>query len=97
MHFPRLIVAFTSILISSSAFAELNTDRPGGDYKNFFIAVEPLEVCENACMHDALCKAWTLVKKGIQGPQWHCWLKSSIPPPVKSDCCISGTKGQPID
>jgi PAN domain-containing protein len=100
MRFLCFILAFISILISNSAFAdtrELNTDRPGGDYKHFFIEVEPGEVCENACVRDARCKAWTLVKKGIQGPQAQCWLKSSVPPPRQSDCCLSGTKGQPLD
>ena len=93
------ILAFTSVLVSSSAFADtrdLNTDRPGGDYKNIPVDTQPAEACENACVRDALCKAWTLVKKGPQGPA-RCWLKSSVPPPRKSDCCVSGTKGSTVD
>ena len=100
MRFLCFILAFTSMLISSPAFAdtrELNTNRPGGDYKDFFIEVQPGEACENACVRDARCKAWTLVKKGIQGPQAHCWLKSSVPRPQQSDCCLSGTKGPTVD
>ena len=52
------ILAFTSVLVSSSAFADtrdLNTDRPGGDYKNIPVDAQPAEACENACVRDALC------------------------------------------
>jgi hypothetical protein len=40
------------------------------------------------------CKAWTWVRKGVQGPAAHCWLKDSVPPPVPDKNCWSGTMGK---
>ncbi|WP_407181402.1 PAN domain-containing protein [Bradyrhizobium sp. STM 3562] len=69
----------------------MNTNRPGGDYQNFEIR-SPGE-CQSSCLHDARCKAWTWVKRGIQGPGAHCWLKDSVPGPVPDKNCVSGRKG----
>jgi hypothetical protein len=67
------------------------TDRPGGDYRDF---AQPSgtdwSLCRDTCASDARCRAYTWVKYGIQGPAPHCWLKSSIPPAQKNDCCTSG-------
>jgi hypothetical protein len=30
------------------------------------------------------------VQPGVQGPNARCWLKNSVPPPVASNCCVSG-------
>ena len=70
---------------------EIDTDRPGMDYKNFFLSVADPEVCQKACKDDSkTCKAWTYVKPGVQGSQARCWLKNAVPAVVSNTCCISG-------
>jgi len=72
---------------------EINTDRPGLDYKNFNLPYPDYRLCQNACNEDPKCKAWTYVKPyTIQGPQARCWLKGSIPNKTRKNCCISGIK-----
>lgn len=72
-------------------------DRPGADYTSFeisFTGHEYLE-CREACAKDPKCRAYTLVKAGIQGDKARCWLKSSVPAPRYSDCCVSGVLPPP--
>jgi len=72
---------------------EQNTDRPGGDYKNFDLTQAGYEPCSAACANDPHCTAYTYVKPGVQGPSARCWLKSGLPAPAGSNsCCISGVK-----
>lgn len=81
-----------------SAPMEQNTDRPGGDFTNF--EIQPTigglgtqqGVCQNACVSNSSCRAWTLVKAGIQGPKARCWLKSSVPAKRVNGCCTSGVE-----
>jgi hypothetical protein len=69
---------------------EHNTDRVGGDYQS--TNMDSWSACATACATDAQCKAWTWVKAEIQGPSAKCWLKSTVPAPRPSECCISGVK-----
>lgn len=69
---------------------EANTDRRGGDYRNFALSSPDPAACQNACRGEGRCRAWTFVRPGIQGPQAMCWLKHNIPPPLQNTCCISG-------
>lgn len=72
---------------------ELGTNRPGRDYTSFLQARDDPALCQDACMTDARCKAWTYVKPGVQHPrQAKCWLKSSAPAPEPAQCCVSGKK-----
>ena len=74
---------------------EVNMDRPGGDYKSFQpmkSKSSPVEVCRDACSSDPKCLAYTYVKPGVQGQTARCYLKSSIPPAVSNQCCISDVK-----
>lgn len=78
----------------SGAIGEAGTDRPGGDYSRFDnlngLDVTP-QLCKEICLKQDKCKAWTFVKPNtIQGPKGVCWLKDSVPSPVKNNCCISG-------
>jgi hypothetical protein len=79
---------------ASGTIGEADTDRPGGDYTHFDnvmgMAVTP-QLCQTICQNQEKCMAWTFVKPGtIQGPKGVCWLKDTIPPPVKNSSCISG-------
>jgi len=76
---------------------EDNIDRPGGDFRNF--PVNPpgpgsfgtvVDICRGNCERDGNCKAWTLVRAGLQGAQARCWLKSVIPAANFNGCCTSG-------
>ena len=71
---------------------EADTNRPGSDYRDFDLPRPAPALCQAACEREGQCKAWTYVKPGVQGPSARCWLKSQMPEPVKSDCCVSGVK-----
>ncbi len=72
---------------------EVNTDRPGLDYKSFNLPYPDYRLCQKACEKETQCKAWTYVRPyTIQGTYARCWLKGNVPKPVKRNCCISGVK-----
>jgi hypothetical protein len=85
---------------------EVQTDRPGSDYRNFdYDGVDPGR-CQSECEEDPQCKAWTFVGwipnrpnyKGAQSERdpitrSHCWLKNAIPGQQWCNSCISGVKG----
>ncbi len=74
---------------------EVDTDRPGMDYKSFDLPSSDPRMCESACKEDSKnCKAWTYVKPGVQGPKARCWLKSGVPRPIKNASCVSGIMKQ---
>jgi len=70
---------------------EYGIDRPGMDYKNFNINNDPL-ICQNSCITEANCRAWTFVRPGYHGPSARCWLKNAVPTAKKASCCVSGVK-----
>mgnify|MGYP000854867016 FL=1 len=72
---------------------EIDTDRPGSNYKNFDLSSPNPCECRDGCNKDTACKAYTYVKPGIQGQNARCWLKNSVPGKVQNTDCISGTKG----
>ena len=78
-------------------FSEVGIDRPGGDILRTEMA--PLtgggfgslgDNCRLSCTRNGNCKAWTLVKAGVQGPKAVCYLKNVIPNKVANGCCTSG-------
>ena len=71
---------------------EVDTDRRGSDYRNFFVEVPDPPACRLACLEDERCRAWTYVKPGVQGALARCWLKDKVPPARKNNCCVSGLK-----
>src|SRR4051812_7069039 len=68
--------------IAASAGDQLiqrNVNRGGGDYTHFEVSatntiIGDVGACQTACSGDAKCKAWTLVRAGVQGPKPVCWL-----------------------
>lgn len=76
---------------------ELNTDRPGFDYRNFDLTAADASLCRAQCEAEAPCLSWTYVAPGVQGPNARCWLKKAVPQQTANGCCISGIKrlGQP--
>lgn len=76
----------------SGAGLEINVNRPGSDYRSFDLGAPRPEECQNACLGDPACVAFTYVNPGVQGPNARCWLKNSVPPPNPDGCCVSGVK-----
>lgn len=80
-------------LLSPAAQAdtfEIGFDRPGLDYSNFELVNPRAILCQWSCQKDRRCRAWTYVKPGFQGRNARCWLKHSVPAPVRNTCCTSG-------
>jgi hypothetical protein len=77
---------------SARARMERNTNRPGEDYKDLDLSSPEPQLCAEACMKDARCRAWTYVSPGVQADNARCWLKDKIPPAVPDDNCVSGLK-----
>jgi hypothetical protein len=71
---------------------ELNSNRPGHDYRDFDLREARPELCRDHCAEDRACRAFTYVKPGIQGEYARCWLKDSVPPAEHAPCCASGVK-----
>ena len=74
---------------------EPSINRAGNDYRNFEIGSttpQPDMSCRAACQKEAQCKAWTLVKPGVQGPNGRCWLKTAVPVASVNNCCTSGSR-----
>jgi len=73
---------------------EQDTDRPGGgDFRHIVPTSDDPALCQQACLNDAQCKAWTYVKPHtIQGDLPNCWLKTGVPPATHNTCCVSGVK-----
>ena len=77
---------------------EWNMDRKGEDYMGFDLPTSDPALCEEACMKDQKCKAWTYLKPDtVQGERARCWLKHSIPSSVKNPNCVSGYKMSEIE
>ena len=76
----------------ATSLFELDVDRPGYDFQSFDLPQPRAELCREACLRDGRCQAFTYVNEGVQGPTARCRLKTSVPPPTPTNCCISGVK-----
>ena len=88
-----IAVCTVAAMIGAANAVEVDVDRPGKDYRSFDIDQANPGPCESACAAEAICRAWTYVKPGIQGPRARCWLKFAVPQAYTSSCCISGVAG----
>lgn len=70
------------------------TDRMGGDYRGFAMAQADPQQCRQACADENACRSFTYVNPGLKGPQAMCFLKNTVPPATRSNCCTSGEKQQ---
>jgi PAN domain len=77
----------------SSARAQANFDRPGGDYQSLVLPSGDPADCALACERDRRCRAWSFNYPSDTSRNAICWLKSSVPARVRDDCCISGVRG----
>jgi hypothetical protein len=101
-HLTVICVTLAAVLLASVGVAraqlllEPGVDRVGSDYRNFEVGNadlrnQPELACQTACQKEGQCKAWTYVKPSPQDPtKGRCWLKTSVPAPRASNCCVSG-------
>jgi hypothetical protein len=85
------MLAFTTA--TRPAQAQVNFDRPGGDYlRTPVLSGDPAD-CALACERDRRCRSWTFSYPTdiISGAV--CWLKSSVPARTPDSCCVSGVRG----
>jgi PAN domain len=84
-----------ALFVQNAAAWETGMDRPGMDYRSFWInknieAFVAVKQCEDACKNDSQCKAFTYVYAGVQGTNARCYLKKGVPSQVKNKFCTSG-------
>lgn len=79
--------------VTSGGFTtQAGVDHPGGDYKNFALPQADPNLCRQACASDSNCAGFVYTAPGTQGPQAHCWLKSSIGAATNAPWATSGVK-----
>ncbi len=71
---------------------EIDTDRPGGDYRSFELEGSRPEECQATCARESQCLAFTYVPRN-GAAKARCWLKSSVPAVAGNLNMISGIKG----
>ncbi len=71
--------------------AEFGRDRAGSDYSSFVTSASA-SICQQSCINDIRCNAYTYVRPGVQGANAICYLKSVAPTSRPNSCCVSGAK-----
>ena len=72
---------------------EVGIDRPGSDYRSFWMAAHDPRSCQAVCDRDRQCAAFTFARAGVQGPLARCYLKNAVPAAANNNCCVSGVAG----
>lgn len=87
-------LAFVAAALSArTVLAQTNFDRPGGDYQSAPVITGDPADCALTCERDKRCRAWSFNYPTDIANGAVCWLKSSVPPRVQNDCCVSGVRG----
>ena len=80
-------------VFGAPARAQVNFDRPGGDYASFPMRSGDPAQCAARCERDARCRAWAFSYPVTENANAVCWLKSRVMPRLASTCCVSGVRG----
>lgn len=80
-------------VFGAPARAQVNFDRPGGDYASFPMRSGDPAQCASRCERDARCRAWAFSYPVTENANAVCWLKSRVMPRLASTCCVSGVRG----
>lgn len=88
-----LCAALVAALGPSAARAQANFDRPGGDYLRAPVPSGDPAVCALQCERDRRCRAWSFSYPKSNDEGAVCWLKTTVPPRVPNNCCVSGVRG----
>jgi hypothetical protein len=75
--------------------SEQNVNRPGLDYRLLQMPAGAPDACRRACLADPRCRAFTYVRPSDRDRRAWCRLKSGVPRPIRSQCCLSGVKTFP--
>jgi hypothetical protein len=87
------LAVFAAAVAVRPAYAQSNFDRPGGDYQSSPVPSGDPAECALLCERDRRCRAWSFNYPTDTSRNAVCWLKSSVPARVASDCCVSGVRG----
>jgi hypothetical protein len=87
------ICAVIAVTAAWPAAAQVNFDRPGGDYTSTVIKPADPALCAARCERDSKCQAWAFRYPTSENPAGACWLKNTVPARVEDDCCASGVRG----
>jgi len=87
------LTVLAALLVAQPAAAQSNFDRPGGDYLSLPVLSGDPGDCALLCERDRRCRAWSFNYPTDPAVGAVCWLKSSLPPRVKDNCCVSGVRG----
>jgi PAN domain-containing protein len=90
-----LVCVWIAMLVmgSAPAAAQVDYDRPGGDYASFPSRSGDPALCAARCERDSRCRAWAFSYPMTEGASAVCWLKSRIAARVPATCCVSGIRG----
>ncbi|HEY7298144.1 MAG TPA: PAN domain-containing protein [Xanthobacteraceae bacterium] len=81
------------VLPSVPAAAQVDYDRPGGDYTSFPLRSGDPAQCAARCERDSRCRAWGFSYPMTESSGAVCWLKSRVTARVPATCCVSGVRG----
>lgn len=88
-----VIAAVSLFAFSRPVYAQANWDRPGSDYSRTVVQSGDPALCALQCERDRKCRAWSFNYPLVNEDGAVCWLKSSVPARVQSNCCVSGVRG----
>ena len=89
---PGLLMACALLAAPDARACGPYCDMPG-DRGGVAHNIDNAIACESACDRTQGCRGWTWVKPGVQGPRAVCWIKNQIVATMRSNCCISGYRG----
>jgi len=70
---------------------EEDTTRRGQDYRSFHPVAPSALYCQQACITESQCRAWSYDSPSVSGgKQPMCWLKASVPPLERAQGIVSG-------
>lgn len=97
-HFiGRLIRAGIAVallaFVASPVLAQVNFDRPGGDYSRAQLTSGDPAECALLCERDRRCRSWSFVYPRDPSSGAACWLKNNVPQRQSNSCCVTGVRG----
>lgn len=82
-----------AVATSRPVSAQVNFDRPGGDYSSSPVASGDPADCALLCERDRRCRAWSFNYPTDTTTGAVCWLKNAVPQRAQNNCCVTGVRG----
>src|ERR1700736_5513158 len=90
----RACLVISAVLAAGKAArpaqAQVNFDRPGGDYQSSPVPSGDPADCALVCERDRRCRAWSFNYPTDAAGGALCWLKNAVPARIANNCCVSG-------